>query len=365
MIQIPNTTKNIKEFIFEKNSINSFPSILNSISSKKRLSGRVLILIDDFFMGKKLFKGDNITNEYEIIFIDTEKEPTTDGVDKLLVQYLNKYSIPPEIVVGIGGGSVLDSAKACSNLFNNDGKAEDYQGWDLVKNEGIFKIGIPTISGTGAESSRTCVMINPKNGLKLGMNSNYSIFDFLILDPVISLTVDKNQYFYTGMDSFIHCLESLSGSYRNYFGDTYSEKVIDLCEEIFLSNDMMCLENRSKLMLASYLGGCAIASSLVGLVHPLSAGLSVVLGIHHCEANCLVLNQLDEFYPEYSKKFKRMLDRQGIKLRKNLTDNLNENQFKDLYKFSIMHEKPLKNALGENFKEILTYQKAKEIFTKI
>ena len=235
----------------------------------------------------------------------------------------------------------------------------------MVKNKGVFKIGIPTISGTGAEASRTCVMINPKNGLKLGMNSNYSIFDFLILDPTISKTVDKNQYFYTGMDSFIHCLESLSGSFRNYLGDTYSEKVIDLCEEIFLSHDMMSLENRSKLMLASYLGGCAIASSLVGLVHPLSAGLSVVLGVPHCEANCLVLNQLDEFYPEYSKKFKKMLDRQGIKLRKNLTKNLNENQFKDLYKFSIMHEKPLRNALGENFKEVLTFKKAREIFIKI
>ena len=365
MTKPPNFTKNINEFVFENNSIKAFPSILNSISIKKGLNGKVLILIDDFFKKKKLFNLKKIKNEYELIFINTEKEPTTDGIDNLLMQYLKKHTIPPKIVVGIGGGSVLDTAKSCSNLFNNNGKAEDYQGWDLVKNKGVFKIGIPTISGTGAETSRTCVMINPKNGLKLGMNSNYTIFDFLILDPLISKTVNKNQYFYTGMDSFIHCLESLSGSYRNYLGDTYSEKVIDLCEEIFLSNDMMCIENRSKLMLASYLGGCAIASSLVGLVHPLSAGLSVVLGIHHCEANCLVLNQLDEFYPDYTKKFKKMLNRQGIKLRENLTKNLNENQFKDLYKFSIMHEKPLKNALGENFKEIITYKKAKQIFTKI
>jgi 3-deoxy-alpha-D-manno-octulosonate 8-oxidase len=59
----------------------------------------------------------------------------------------------------------FDTGKAVSNLLRNPGNAEDYQGWDLVKNPGVYKIGVPTISGTGAEASRTCVMTNPKNGL--------------------------------------------------------------------------------------------------------------------------------------------------------------------------------------------------------
>ena len=123
--------------------------------------------------------------------------------------------------------------------------------------------------------------------------------------------------------------------------------------------------NRSKLMIASYLGGCAIASSLVGIVHPLSAGLSVVLGVHHCEANCLVLNQLDEFYPEEVKLFKKMLTKQNIKLRKNLTRGLTYEHFKMLYSSSIIHEKPLMNALGKNYKEVLSYSKVRKIFEKI
>lgn len=59
----------------------------------------------------------------------------------------------PVAIIGMGGGCTLDTAKAISNLLTNGGKAEDYQGWDLVKVPGIYKIGIPTISGTGAESS--------------------------------------------------------------------------------------------------------------------------------------------------------------------------------------------------------------------
>ncbi len=66
-----------------------------------------------------------------------------------------------------------------ANLLTNGGKAEDYQGWDLVKKPAIYKIGIPTISGTGAEASRTCVMTNSKSGIKLGMNSDFTIYDQL------------------------------------------------------------------------------------------------------------------------------------------------------------------------------------------
>ena len=55
----------------------------------------------------------------------------------------------------MGGGIALDIAKAIANLLTNPGTAADYQGWDLVKNPSIFKIGIPTLSGTGAETTRT------------------------------------------------------------------------------------------------------------------------------------------------------------------------------------------------------------------
>ena len=82
--------------------------------------------------------------------------------------------------MGVGGGATLDTAKAAANLLTNGGKAEEYQGWDLVKKPGVYKIALPTLSGTGAEATRTCVMTNKRTGLKLGMNSDYTVYDQVI-----------------------------------------------------------------------------------------------------------------------------------------------------------------------------------------
>jgi 3-deoxy-alpha-D-manno-octulosonate 8-oxidase len=117
--------------------------------------------------------------------------------------------------VGLGGGITMDTAKSVSNAITVAGPPTTRPG----ARAGIFKIGIPTISGTGAEATRTCVMTNPASGLKLGMNSDFTVFDHVIMDPELTATVQRDQYFYTGMDAYIHCIEALAGSYRNAIGD--------------------------------------------------------------------------------------------------------------------------------------------------
>jgi 3-deoxy-alpha-D-manno-octulosonate 8-oxidase len=280
----------------------------------------------------------------------------------MLAAVRKKRRSAPCAVVGIGGGSTLDTAKALSNLFANDGRAEDYQGWNLVPNPGVFKIGVPTLSGTGAESSRTCVMINPANGLKLGMNSDHTLYDLLILDPDLTATVPREQFFHTGMDTYIHCIESLAGRHRHAVSDAFSRQALTLCREVFLEGDMKAAEAREKMMVASYLGGCAIANSFVGVVHPFSAGLSVVLGVHHGLANCIVLNVMDEFYPAEAAELRAMAARQKIALPKGLCARLTKGQFDALYRSTIVHEKPLANALGDDFRGILTLEKVVEKF---
>ena len=115
--------------------------------------------------------------------------------------------------------------------MTNSGKSESYQGWDLVKNPAIYHVGIPTMSGTGAEVSRTTILTGPK--LKLGINSDFTPFDQVILDPELTKDVPKDQWFYTGMDCFVHCIESLNGTYLNAFSKTYGEKALELCKSIF------------------------------------------------------------------------------------------------------------------------------------
>lgn len=361
--------RNVGRYNIGRSALNELNKILESARDNGVLNGatdRVIFIVDHYFKPDQSLPnllGCQLGDLIE--FIPTDCEPTTSGVDLLVQNLVDRGLGLPAAVVGMGGGITMDYAKAVSNLLTNGGKAADYQGWDLVKNPGVFKVGIPTISGTGAEATRTCVMTNALTGLKLGMNSDFTVFDHVIMDPDLTVSVPRSQYFYTGMDSYIHCIESLSGKYRNSIGDAYSREVINLCRHVFLDDDMMSLENRERLMVASYLGGCAIATSYVGLIHPLSAALSVVLGVHHCIGNCIVMNAIDEFYPEAYDEFWRMADLQKVDVPKGICKDLTVDQLQSLYSAAIIHEKPLTNALGKNFRSILTEEKMIELFKKM
>ncbi len=353
--------RNVGRYIFGVGAITEIAGVVSS--RRKSTDEPVVFLVDEFFRNAKNVVGVLPVETNDIlIFVPTKHEPTTDLVDSFIQQIEQDLYGSPCAIVGIGGGSTMDCTKAVSNLLTNKGSATDYQGWDLVNNPGVYKIGVPTISGTGAEATRTCVMTNKVTGLKLGMNSEYSVFDQIILDPRLTETVPRDQYFFTGMDAYIHCIESLSGRYRHPIGDAYSETAIRLCREIFHDKDMKSEENRGKLMVASYLGGCAIAMSYVGIVHPFSAGLSVVLGVRHCLANCIVMQKMESFYPEPYRDFMDMIDYQEIELPQGICSNLNEKQYVDLFESTIVHEKPLANALGTRFKEVLSRAKVEEIF---
>jgi 3-deoxy-alpha-D-manno-octulosonate 8-oxidase len=338
---------------------------LTNLLEPRRLidSGSVIFFIDEFFKKQpEILAKLGISAEDCTIFLPVDNEPSTEVVDVLTAQLRNDGFERASAIVGMGGGVTMDVAKAVSNLLTNGGKAEDYQGWDLLKVPGIYKVGIPTISGTGAEATRTCVMTNKRTGLKLGMNSDFTVFDQIVMDPLLTSTVPRNQYFFTGMDAYIHCVEALAGSYRNAIGDAYSRETINLCRQVFLEGDMMSSLSRERLMVASYLGGCAIATSYVGLVHPFSAGLSVVLGLHHCVANCIVMRAMQPYYPNEYEEFWKMVERQEVAIPEGVARNLTDEQYEQLYASTVIHQKPLTNALGENYRDILTKEKVVEIF---
>jgi 3-deoxy-alpha-D-manno-octulosonate 8-oxidase len=358
--------KNVNRYNFGRGSISELELLLNQLRTKsiiEKKDKKVIFFIDEFFQSNKiLFDILGIRTEDKVLYVSTKIEPKTGYIDDLITLLINEKYEEPCAIISLGGGITLDTAKAVANLLTNNGKAADYQGWDLVKKPGIFKIGIPTISGTGAEATRTCVITNEKSGLKLGMNSDFTVYDHIIMDPDLTKTVPKDQYFYTGMDAYIHCVESLNGSYRNAIGDAFSREAIRLCREVFSSDDMMKDDEREKLMVASYLGGCAIASSYVGVIHPFSAGLSVVLGVHHGLANCITMRAMQEFYPDEYIEFWNLVERQNVTIPKGLCSKLSKSDFMALYQSTIIHEKPLTNALGLNYRNILTLEKVTELF---
>lgn len=353
--------RNVLRYTVGEGSVSGIPALLEA--RRTEASGSVVFFIDEFFKTQPhTFEKLGIAEGDETIFVKTEDEPTTDIIDQMTAQLRDSRHAKPSAIVGMGGGITMDVAKAVANLLSNGGKAEDYQGWDLVKVPGIYKIAVPTLSGTGAEATRTCVMTNKRTGLKLGMNSDFTVYDQIVMDPTLTATVPRNQYFFTGMDAYIHCVEALAGGYRNAIGDAYSRETINLCRQVFLEGDMMDALNRERLMVASYLGGCAIATSYVGLVHPFSAGLSVVLGLHHCIANCIVMRAMQPYYPAEYDEFWQMVKKQRVRIPEGVARDLNEGQYEQLYASTVIHQKPLTNALGENFREILTREKVVQIF---
>jgi len=363
--------------ITTKNKFRNFPMVpkvvfgqgsfdqLSIILAPNRINKNPFIfLVDDVFeKNQSLILRINPRFNDKLIFISSKEEPKTSQVDLIVKDIKSEITYLPSGIIGIGGGSILDLAKAVAILLTNKGSAADYQGWDLVKNKAVYHVGIPTISGTGAEVSRTTVLSGPER--KLGINSDFTPFDQVILDPDLTIGVPEKQWFYTGMDCFIHCIESLNGTYLNAFSQSYGEKAFELCKEIFLKNTLTKEESRAKLMMASWHGGMSIAYSQVGIAHAMSYGLSYVLDTKHGIGNCIVFDHLGEYYPEGVAIFKKMKKKNKIKLPQNICGNISEEQMETMIDIALSLVPLWENALGDNWESIMTREKLKKMYLRM
>ncbi len=341
-------------------------SQLEDIIAPKRLSvsAPFIFLVDDVFEKKATLSG-RIPLAYDdrVIFISAEEEPKTTQVDALVEEIILTCKQRPSGIIGIGGGTVMDMAKAVAIMITNEGESKDYQGWDLVKNPAIYHVGIPTISGTGAEVSRTTILTGPVR--KLGINSDYTPFDQVILDPELTKGVPKDQWFYTGMDCYVHCIESLKGTYLNAFSESYGEKALELCIEIFLEDTLDEKEAADKLMMASWHGGMSIAYSQVGVAHAMSYGLGYLLGVKHGVGNCIVFEHLEEYYPEGVAMYKKMRAKHNIHIPQGVCANLTDEQFDIMIDVALSLEPLWENAIGKNWQKVITRQKLRDLYSKM
>ena len=340
----------------------SFDQLDEIIEPKRKNGSPMIFLVDHFFEGKPLAGRVPVKDRDKIIFIDVTHEPKTSYVDKIAGQLKEEFG-QVSGVVGIGGGSVMDMAKAVSLMMTNPGSSADYQGWDLVKNPGVYKAGIPTLSGTGAEVSRTTVLTGPTR--KLGMNSDFTPFDQIVLDPQLTANAPVNQRFYTGMDCYIHCIESLEGTYLNEFSKSYGEKALELCRKVFVQKNKWDDECDDQLMMASYAGGMSIAYSQVGVAHAVSYGLSYLLGTKHGIGNCIVFDKLEEFYAEGVKEFKYMVEKNKVDIPQQITKGLTDDDFDKMINVSLGMKPLWENALGKDWEKIMTRDKLRALYEKL
>ncbi|MBA3829129.1 MAG: iron-containing alcohol dehydrogenase [Taibaiella sp.] len=340
-----------------------FSQLDEIIAPHRKEDAPMVFLLDHYFIDNTAFKARiPLMGNDVLIDADVTHEPKTTYVDKIANGLKEKYGTVSG-VIGIGGGSAMDLAKAVAIMMNNPGQAHDYQGWDLVKNKSVYKIGIPTLSGTGAEVSRTTVLTGPTK--KLGMNSDFTPFDQIVLDPELTKDIPRNQRFYTGMDCYIHCIESLQGTFINAFSRSYGEKALELCQEVFLNKKAWDTESDEQLMMASYAGGMSIAYSQVGVAHAVSYGLSYLLGTKHGIGNCIVFNHLEEYYPEGVKEFHKMVEQNGIDIPVGITKGLTDEQFDTMINVSLGMAPLWENALGKNWESIMTREKLRALYERL
>ena len=351
--------KMVDYVVFGRGAFNQLDEIL---APRRKGDAPMIFLVDHFFEGKPLAARVPVRGKDQIIFADVTYEPKTTQVDALANRLKESFGTVSGII-GIGGGSTMDLAKAVALMMNNPGSSADYQGWDLVKQPGVYKAGIPTLSGTGAEVSRTTVLTGPTR--KLGMNSDFTPFDQIVLDPELTQDAPVNQRFYTGMDCYIHCIESLEGTFLNEFSKSYGEKALQLCQKVFVDKNHWDDESDDQLMMASYAGGMSIAYSQVGVAHAVSYGLSYLLGTKHGIGNCIVMNHLEEYYPAGVKEFKYMVEKNNIEIPEGICKGLTDEQFDTMINVSLGMKPLWENALGKDWEKTMTREKLRKLYEKL
>jgi len=196
-----------------------------------------------------------------------------------------------DCVVGVGGGSAMDIAKAVSILVTNGGKAVDYLGLGRIKKPGLPKIMVPTTAGTGSEVSFTAVFINEETSSKGGMNGDPLYPEAAILDPELTLSMPPHVTAATGIDALTHAIESYLSLAAHQMSEMYSLAAIELIS----ANLPIAYANggdrraRYNMLLGSLLGGKGLAMAGVGLVHAMAYPLGGMFGIPHGLANAVLL----------------------------------------------------------------------------
>jgi len=209
-------------------------------------------------------------------------------------------------VVGIGGGSAMDLAKAIAVLAANKGKAEDYLGLNKVPGPGLPKIMVPTTAGTGSEVTFTAVFIRKKLKKKEGMNSPYLYPELALLDPELTLTLPPHPTAATGIDALCHAIESYTSINASPMSELLSLEAIGLISDNLRTavHDGTNIEAREAMLLGSLYAGLGLANAGVTAVHSLSYPLGGKYGISHGLANTIMLPRVMAFnLPGAQEKF--------------------------------------------------------------
>ena len=204
-----------------------------------------------------------------------------------------------DMLIAVGGGSVIDTAKVANLLMTKKGKVQDHMGAYLLDSEDSLlpSIVIPTTAGTGSEVTKVAVIADPDNDVKLPFAEDQFLPDLAILDPEMTVTMPGRLTAYTGMDALVHAIEAYVDKEWSPASDALALHAVKLISENILHacNSPEDLKARGAMQVGSFLAGVAFSHSMVGMVHGIAHALGGVYHIPHGLANTLILPEVMEY----------------------------------------------------------------------
>jgi alcohol dehydrogenase len=228
------------------------------------------------------------------VFDQARENPTTKCVEDCVAV---AKSVGIDTIIGLGGGSAMDTAKGCNFLLTNGGVMQDYRGVGKATKPMLPLIAIPTTAGTGSECQSAALIVDEKTHQKMACLDPKAAARIAILDPSLTLSQPARVTACTGIDAIAHAAETAVTTKRNPLSLMFSHEAFKLCvkalpEVLLHPND---IEARGRMQLGAALAGMAIENSMLGAAHAAANPLTAHYGIVHGQAVGMMLPAVIRF----------------------------------------------------------------------
>ncbi|AND42315.1 iron-containing alcohol dehydrogenase [Cytobacillus oceanisediminis] len=273
------------------------------VGAEAALRGKKALIISDKIMDqlgyvsecRTLLQEAGVNSE---VYLGVTSEPTDEYVVEALTLFQKEQC---DMVISVGGGSCIDTAKAIAVLATNGGYIGDYMGGrKLAKNAPVPHIAIPTTAGTGSEATDVTVITNSSNDVKMMIKQPAFMPSVAIVDPLLTISSPKNVTSATGVDALSHAIEAYLSKKAHPMTDTIAVSAMKLIVENILTayNEGENVDAREAMSLGSLQAGMAFSNASVCLVHGMSRPIGALFHVPHGISNAMLLPAVLEFSQE-------------------------------------------------------------------
>ena len=228
------------------------------------------------------------------VYGEVRENPDTVDVDHC-VEVAREFAA--DFIVGLGGGSSMDTAKGCNFILTNGGRMHDYWGTGKATKPMLPLIAIPTTAGTGSECQSYALISDAETHVKMACGDPKAAAKVAILDPELTTSQPHRVTVCTGMDALSHALESAVTSKRSSISSIFSREAFKLCHAGFsrVLRDSSDLDARSMMLLGAAYAGTSIENSMLGAAHSCANPLTAKFHVVHGEAVGVMLPHVIRF----------------------------------------------------------------------